>query len=302
MTIVGARPQFIKLAPLAPVLDKAFDHIILHTGQHYDQNMSEVFFDEMNIRKPDIQLTLKGASHAVQTGNMLIALEKEFINNQPDIIIVFGDTNSTLAAALAGSKLNIPICHVEAGLRSFDFKMPEEINRVAVDSISSILSCPTKTALENLINEGIDKNVKFHGDIMLDAQLHFLKMIDDEKEANLLVNYNINKGGYILCTLHRPSNTDHQHMLSDIISTMAQLEFKIVFPMHPRTKKQIELFDIHLPENIIVTEPFGYLDMLIMIKQSKYVLTDSGGLQRRMPFFKKTMHYFKRYHRVGRNT
>jgi UDP-GlcNAc3NAcA epimerase len=287
VTIVGARPQFIKLAPLAPLLDREFEHTIIHTGQHYDKNMSAIFFEEMNIREPDIQLTINGSTHAQQTGCMLMDLEKEFIARSPDMAIVFGDTNSTLAAALAGAKLNIPICHIEAGLRSFDQNMPEEINRVAVDTISAILSCPTQTAVLNLKREGIAQNVMFHGDIMLDAQLHFLNMIDSTKEQHLLETYKVSKENYAVCTLHRPSNTDHQNMLSNIIETMGQLEETIIFPMHPRTKKQIKHYDIKLPQNVIETDPLGYLDMLTIIKQSKYVLTDSGGLQKDAFFLEK---------------
>ena len=220
--------------------------------------MSAIFFEEMNIREPDIQLTINGSTHAQQTGCMLMDLEKEFIARSPDMVIVFGDTQFTLAAALAGAKLNIPICHIEAGLRSFDQNMPEEINRVAVDTISAILSCPTQTAVLNLKREGIAHNVMCHGDIMLDAQLHFLNMIDPTKEQDLLETYKVNKENYAVCTLHRPSNTDHQNMLSNIIETMrGQLEETIIFPMHPRTKKQIKHYDIKLPQNVIETGSIG---------------------------------------------
>lgn len=286
MTIVGARPQFIKLAPLCQKLDQSFQHIIVHTGQHFDDNMSDIFFKEMNIRKPNIKLNINGGAHGLQTGQMLIKLEEVYLNEKPDLIIVFGDTNSTIAGALAASKHHIPIMHIEAGLRSFDKKMPEEVNRICTDHISTILSAPTQTSVKNLKNEGLNQNVYFHGDIMLDAQNHFFKLIKTSKRPSLTEQIKLMPNEFALLTLHRPSNTDNKTVLDDILNTVSTLDIPILFPIHPRTKKKITEFNIELPKNFKCIEPVGYLDMISLLTNTKVVLTDSGGLQKEAFFVK----------------
>ncbi len=287
ITIVGARPQFIKLAPLCPQLDQHFNHIVIHTGQHFDKNMSQIFFDQMNIRKPDLNLAISGGSHGKQTGEMLIELEKVILDKYPDLVIVFGDTNSTLAGALAASKLHISVLHIEAGLRSFDKKMPEEINRICTDHISTILSAPTQTAVTNLKNEGITRNVHFHGDIMLDAQNHFRNLIKTKHHPSLTNKLNLKPNEFALLTLHRPSNTDNKTVLTDIMTTLGTIDLPIVFPIHPRTQQKLAEFTIHFPKNIQCIDPIGYLDMLSLLTNTKFVLTDSGGIQKEAFFVKK---------------
>jgi UDP-GlcNAc3NAcA epimerase len=283
MTIVGARPQFIKLAPLAKLLDPISEHIIVHTGQHFDDNMSQVFFDQMNIRKPDLNLAISGGSHGKQTGEMLIELEKAILDKYPDLLIVFGDTNSTLAGALAASKLHVPVLHIEAGLRSFDMKMPEEQNRVCVDHVSTYLSAPTEKAVQNLKREGITKGVCLTGDIMVDSLNHFLKY---SNQAMNLDNIDL-KSEFALLTMHRASNTDDKQILSQLIRLIEQSPIPVIFPVHPRTRKQLSVFQILPNNNIKLIEPVGYLEMLQLLNQCKVVYTDSGGLQKEAYFLKK---------------
>jgi len=279
--LVGARPQFIKLAPLL----KELVGVVVHTGQHYDDNMSKVFFDEMEIKEPDYNLGIGSGLHGEQTGKMVIEFERVCIKEKPDIILVFGDTNSTLAGALTGAKLNILVAHVEAGLRSYDKTMPEEINRVLCDHCSDILFCPTETAVENLRKEGITKNVYNVGDIMYDACLHFLKIA--EKKSKIIEELNLKANNYFLVTLHRPVNVDDENNLKIILDSFDKLDKKVVFPLHPRTRKMINEFKIDIGENIKIIEPVGYLDMLMLEKNAKSILTDSGGVQKEAYFFKK---------------
>ena len=280
INIVGARPQFIKLAPLSKVLREIkFKEIIIHTGQHYDENMNDLFFEELEIPKPDYNLKVGSGNHGQQTGKMLIGIEKILIKEKPDLVIVYGDTNSTLAGALATSKLHIPLAHVEAGLRSFNKKMAEEINRIVVDHLSDLLFCPTETAVENLKKEGITKGVYLVGDIMFDALMYFSRI--SEKKSKILEKLNLNPKSYYLATVHRAENTDNYERLKNILTAFSKLEEPLVFPIHPRTKKMIKYFGLNnLLDGILVIEPVGYLDMIKLEKNAKAILTDSGGVQK----------------------
>lgn len=280
VSIVGARPQFIKCAPLSQELRKEHEEILIHTGQHYDTKMSHIFFNELGIPKPDYNLGIGSGTNGEQTGKMLIKIETVLIEQKPDIVIVYGDTNSTLAGSLAASKLNIKIAHVEAGLRSFDRIMPEEINRVLTDHMSNILFCPTENAITNLKKEGITENVYNVGDVMTDA-LQYNKLIADEK-SKILENLNLSSKEYIVTTIHRPSNTDNFEKLSSVVNALCNLNKKIVFPVHPRTKKYLKKYDLWdtLYQNVKIIEPLGYIDMLHLMSHSEKILTDSGGVQK----------------------
>ncbi len=282
ITIIGARPQFIKAAPLSALLRKNFQEIIIHTGQHYDQNMSDIFFKELQIPTPDYNLNIGSSSHAKQTGEMLIAIEDILEKEKPDAVIVFGDTNSTMAGAISAAKLNIPVIHIEAGLRSFDNRMPEEINRIVTDKISSILFAPTKTAVKNLKNEGITDNVYLVGDIMYDSILKYIKIA--ESNSNILKALNINPKEYLFLTLHRASLTDNADFLKNLIKIIGSCKNNWIFPIHPRTKKYLQnygLWDkIISINNLKIIDPVGYLDALMLIKNAAKVITDSGGIQK----------------------
>ncbi|RAP34056.1 UDP-N-acetylglucosamine 2-epimerase (non-hydrolyzing) [Candidatus Marinamargulisbacteria bacterium SCGC AG-410-N11] len=285
--ILGARPQFIKLAPLHKVLHNNFKQFILHTGQHYDPKMSGQFFDELNLPKPDFNLEVSGGGHAHQTGRMLMALEPILKQHPPHIVIVYGDTNSTLAGALAASKLNIPIIHVEAGLRSYDWKMPEEQNRVLTDRVSQILMCPTEQAVTNLQKEGIREGVYISGDLMMDTIRQYTDSNKLEQSLKKLKkeipNFNFTDDFFFL-TLHRPSNVDNPEMLSGIINSLKDSSKPILFPVHPRTKKNLIQFSINIPKTVTLVEPLSYQALLTAVKKSKKVITDSGGLQKEACF------------------
>ena len=280
VTIVGARPQFVKCAPVSRELRKEHNEILVHTGQHYDPEMSEIFFEELHITKPDYNLGVGSGSHGKQTGTILVRLEEVLVKEKPDLVIVYGDTNSTLAGALAAAKLHIPIAHVEGGLRSFDRTMPEEINRVLTDHISDILFCPTQTAVDNLRNEGITRGVHLVGDVMVDA-LEYNKEIAEERSL-ILERLGLASKQYLVLTVHRPVNTDSRENMKNIIEAVGMAGKPVVFPVHPRTKKVLEEYEIwnRLPTNIIITEPLGYLDMLKLMRHASKILTDSGGIQK----------------------
>ncbi len=287
-TVVGARPQFIKASPVSRALEEAgLREILIHTGQHSDANMSEVFFREMEIRPPDYFLGISGLSHGAMTGEMLKQIEGVLLKERPDVVLVYGDTNSTLAGALAAAKLHIPVAHVEAGLRSFNLQMPEEINRALTDRVSKWLFCPTETAVKNLKAEGykspeyIIENV---GDVMLDASLMFADRARWPDE----VPKSLQSEPFVLCTLHRQESTDSPEVFKSLIGALKKMSetMPVVWPVHPRAKKKMAELGI-ATDGLITTSPLGYLEMLALLKTCKLVATDSGGLQKEAYFFQK---------------
>ena len=280
VSVVGARPQFIKCAPVSRELRKEHTEILVHTGQHYDPEMSQVFFEELQIPQPDYNLGVGSGSHGKQTGEILTKVEEVLLVEKPDLVLVYGDTNSTLAGALAAAKLHIPVAHVEAGLRSFDQTMPEEINRTLTDHLSDLLFCPTKTAVNNLRNEGIIKGVHLVGDVMSDA-LEFNRKIAEERSL-VLNRLGVSPKQYLVLTVHRPSNTDSCMHMENIIGALGDCGIPVVFPVHPRTRKYLEEYGMwdRLPANFIVTEPLGYLDMIRSMGSAQKIVTDSGGIQK----------------------
>lgn len=294
LTIIGARPQFIKAAPFSEVYRKENKEILVHTGQHYDANMSDVFFEELGIPKPHYNLEVGSGNHGLQTGRMLEKIEEIILKEKPDGVLVYGDTNSTLAGALAASKLNIPVFHVEAGLRSNNKLMPEEQNRLLTDHISHLLLCPTKTAVSNLEKEGIITGVINTGDIMYDVVLRNInisnirysngKWLEELKVVNNEIP-NIKEKGYYLATIHRAENTNEKWKLLEIFSAFEKMDKPVILPLHPRTRKIIEQLEIKL-DNTIVIDPVGYLLMLYLTANAYMVVTDSGGLQKEAYFLK----------------
>ena len=285
VTIIGARPQFIKAASLSREILKTanIEEVIVHTGQHFDANMSAVFFEEMQIPKPKYNLNINSLNHGAMTGRMLEEIEVVLVKEKPDWLLVYGDTNSTLAGALAAKKLHIKIAHVEAGLRSFNMSMPEEVNRILTDRISTVLFCPTTEAINNLNNEGygnIDALVVNVGDIMYDSALFYNKLAKKD------VKYNTNEK-YVLATIHRAENTDDEVKLRNIFKAFDKVHktYEVVLPLHPRTKKYLEKY--HIETEITLIEPVGYLEMVTLIKNAIGVITDSGGLQKEAYFFHK---------------
>ncbi|MFU8859653.1 MAG: non-hydrolyzing UDP-N-acetylglucosamine 2-epimerase [Cyclonatronaceae bacterium] len=285
LSIVGARPQFVKLAPLSRRIREHFTEVIVHTGQHFDRQMSDAFFSDLNIPAPDYNLNIGSGSHGVQTGNMLMAIEEVLIKEKPALVVVFGDTNSTLAGALAAVKLHIPVVHIEAGLRSFNRSMPEEINRIATDHVSDYLFAPTPAAMANIEKEGLTARSTLTGDIMVDA---LLDNIGRARESSaILQNMKLEPESYSLLTLHRPYNVDDPVNLRAILTLLARTEERVVFPVHPRTRNIIRDHNIRIPENIITTEPVGYLDFLYLQSHSQRVITDSGGIQKEAYILRK---------------
>ncbi|MGP4078978.1 non-hydrolyzing UDP-N-acetylglucosamine 2-epimerase [Pseudalkalibacillus sp. R45] len=283
ITILGARPQFIKAAPVSRVLRKNHIEKIVHTGQHYDKNMSDIFFEELHIPKPDYHLGIGSASHGKQTGEMLIEIEKILLEEKPDYVLVYGDTNSTLAGSLAASKLHIPVVHVEAGLRSFNKKMPEEINRIMTDHVSEFLFCPTETAVRNLNDENIHHNVLNVGDVMYDAVLYNQQLAE---KSNILTDKGLEEDNYHLITVHRAENTDSIENITNILESFSKIDAVKVWPIHPRTKNKLNDLgmDLHRIPNLKIIEPVGYLDMIKLVKSASKVLTDSGGVQKEAYF------------------
>ncbi len=298
VTIIGARPQFVKAAVVSRVIAKynyeykeqVIDEVIVHTGQHYDANMSDIFFKEMQMPNPNYHLGIGGASHAIMTGRMLEKIEEVLLKEKPDIVMVYGDTNSTLAGALAAAKLHIPVAHVEAGLRSFNMQMPEEVNRILTDRVSNWLLCPTETAVLNLEGEGVSNwaNAKVYnvGDVMYDAALFYKEKADPTEEVKNLVS--IYKDDFYLATIHRAENTDDKVRLANIFKALDEVSSKVpvILPLHPRTKKLLSENDIQLA-NIICINPVGYFDMITLLAECKGVFTDSGGVQKEAYFFGK---------------
>ncbi len=311
ITIIGARPQIIKASALSRAIEKKFsdelEEILVHTGQHYDDNMSQVFFEELGIPKPKYNLSVGSGSHGVQTAKMIEGLEQIFLNEKPDAVLVYGDTNSTIAGSLAAAKIHIPVIHVEAGLRSFYKAMPEELNRISCDHMSTLLFTPTATGLQNLQNEGfsmsnntratIDHPAIYHcGDVMYDNSLYFSELSDTT--SNICLENELESNGFILCTIHRDSNTDNPENLENIFSGLLQLveltKLKLVLPLHPRTKSKLEenlsqeLFNqVKNSPDILILPPVGFLDIIALQKNAKLIVTDSGGLQKEAFFFKK---------------
>jgi UDP-GlcNAc3NAcA epimerase len=289
VTIVGARPQFIKAAMVSHHLQKAgIEEVIIHTGQHFDDNMSHIFFSEMMIPKPKYNLQISNLSHGAMTGRMLEGIETILIEESPSFVMVFGDTNSTLAGALAAKKLNIKVIHVEAGLRSYNMKMPEEINRIITDRISSLLFCPTDVALHNLKLEGFDNfdaTIVKCGDVMQDAALFYSKI--SKKKSQIIRTLGLNDRNFVLATIHRQENTDSASRLRNIFNALGKINktHDVVVPLHPRTKEALNKNKIDIKINAI--DPVGYFDMIELIKNCDLVMTDSGGLQKEAFFFKK---------------
>ena len=283
LTVVGARPQFVKAAAVSRILREIHTEVLVHTGQHYDERMSEVFFRELGIPEPDYNLEVGSAGHSVQTGEMLIRMEPIFEKEKPDWVLVYGDTNSTLAGALVASKLHISVAHVEAGLRSFNREMPEEINRVVTDHISQLLFCPAQKAVENLKLEGVTSGVHVVGDVMYDAVLRHSDAA--KKKSSILKLLELESKHYLLATVHRASNVDDTAKLLNILETFSMLGETVVFPVHPRTRKAIDAAGLILDENVKLVEPVGYLDMLWLEKNARMILTDSGGVQKEAYWF-----------------
>ena len=310
ITVVGARPQIIKAAAISRAIENNFpqiEEIILHTGQHYDQNMSEVFFEELNIPKPTINLNVGSSSHGKQTAKMIEQIEDVLVQHKPNAIVVYGDTNSTLASAVAASKIHVPIVHIEAGLRSFNKKMPEEINRIMCDHASTLLFSPTQTGYQNLINEGFSKTISkkatadcpniYHcGDVMYDNSIHFSKL--SEQKSSILSDLGIENNPFILATVHRNDNTDDPQKLNEIFSSFLKLtegnNIQLILPLHPRTMKMKEtLLNETVKEQlrnsslIKIIPPASFLDIISLEKNASLIITDSGGVQKEAYFFKK---------------
>lgn len=292
VSIVGARPQFIKAATIAKEI-KLFNHklkskkikeILVHTGQHYDWNMSDLFFKELSLKSPDYNLMAGSGSHAEQTSRMMIGIKKVLLKEKPSLVLVYGDTNSTLSGALVASRLNIPVVHIESGMRSFNRMMPEEINRILTDRLSSILFCSSKTAREILLKEGIGEKIYIVGDVMLDSLKDYLKIA--RCKSRILTLLGIEKNAYYLLTVHRVQNTENKRKLLKLLRILDDLRLPVVFPLHPRTRKLLSLRHSHLFKNIKFIRPVSYTDMLMLEDNAKLIFTDSGGVQKEAFFLK----------------
>jgi len=291
VTIIGARPQFIKAAAVSKAINQyegddgqGITEIIVHTGQHYDKNMSEVFFNELNIPEPNYHLNIASLSHGAMTGRMLESIETVLNKELPDLVLIYGDTNSTLAGAIAASKIHIPVAHVEAGLRSNNMRMPEEINRILADRVSNLLLCPTESAVQNLQNEGVVNNVHLVGDVMYDATLLYR---DNAKNVIPLSKWGVTNGKYALCTIHRAENTDDTSRLESILSALREIsaDLDVVLPLHPRTRILLDnMGETSWLDGLTVLEPVSYTEMLRLEMSAKVIITDSGGVQKEAYF------------------
>jgi UDP-N-acetylglucosamine 2-epimerase len=281
VSIIGARPQFIKCAPVSRELRLLAQEVLVHTGQHYDDSMSGVFFRELGLPEPEYHLGVGSGLHGRQTGEMLARIEDILLRERPDVVLVYGDTNSTLAGSLSASKLHVPIAHVEAGLRSFNRRMPEEINRILTDHLSDLLLCPTETAVENLTREGITKGVHLVGDVMYDALLDSVERA--KSTSTILERLGLESGRYLLATVHRAENTDQPSRLEGIMTALASLAGlgrTIIFPVHPRTRKHLHRLSLNCPDRLHLIDPLPYLDMVLLEAHAQLIATDSGGIQK----------------------
>ncbi|MDD2339472.1 MAG: UDP-N-acetylglucosamine 2-epimerase (non-hydrolyzing) [Methanosarcina sp.] len=279
-SIVGVRPQFVKASVVSRELRKKHEEILIHTGQHYDYQMNRVFFEQLNIPEPNYHLDIGSGPHGYQTGEMLKKIEEVLVKETPDLVLTYGDTNSTLAGALAASKLHIKTAHVESGLRSLDRSMPEEINRILTDHCSDILFCPTANAVENLKKEGIVDNVYLTGDVMVDSLLYNREIA--EIKSTILNDLGLKNKGYLVATIHRASNTDDEGNLKNIVNAFSELNENIVLPLHPRTEKFLKKYGLYdrLKCSVILTQPLGFLEFIKLMNHAKMILTDSGGVQK----------------------
>lgn len=290
-TVVGARPQLVKAAAISRVISDQFsdriEQVLVHTGQHYDENMSQVFFDELGIPAPKYNLGISGGLHGAMTGRMLDAIEKVLLVEEPDWVLIYGDTNSTLAAALAAAKLHIRVAHVEAGLRSFNMRMPEEVNRIVADRLSSLLLCPTEESVVNLSNEGRIEGVHLVGDVMYDVSLHFADIAGER--VDILKKHGLVAKDYVLATCHRAENTDDPKSLAGIVYGLAGIAkaHPVIFPMHPRTEGKIEEYGLwDALAGVTIIEPVSYLEMVVLEMNAKAIVTDSGGVQKEAFFYR----------------
>jgi UDP-GlcNAc3NAcA epimerase len=284
VSVVGARPEFIQAAPVSRALRRNHQEILVHTGQHYDYSMSQTFFDELNIPEPDYCLEVGSGSHAQQTAEILIRMEKTLLQVQPDLVIVRGDTNSTLAGSLAAAKLHIPTAHIEAGERSYDRTMPEEINRLVADHLASLHFCASRTAMRQLAAEGITKSVYWVGDVMLDALMQNRPLA--QQKSDILKRLGLESGAYALVTIHRAANTDNPARLGQIVKALNGAPEAVVFPVHPRTRNPLAQLEARLRDHVRQIEPVGYLDMMMLEENARLIATDSGGVQREAYFLK----------------
>ncbi len=280
LSIVGARPQFIKAFVVSKELRKNHDEVLVHTGQHYDENLSKIFFEELNIPKPEYNLGIGSGTHGYQTAEMIRGIEEIAYEEEPDFIILYGDTNSTLAGAIVGSKLDAMVAHVEAGLRSYNRDMPEEVNRVLTDHASDLLFAPSETAAKNLGEEGITEGVHVVGDVMYDAILWAKEIASEQSE--ILDEFDLKENEFILSTVHREGNTDDRNKLEQIMKGLYEASLPVILPIHPRTEKRLKEFDMYenVTDNIRVVEPVGYIDFVRLLDTAKVVATDSGGIQK----------------------
>lgn len=285
ISVVGARPEFIQATPVCRALRKNHREILVHTGQHYDYKMSQTFFDELGIPAPDYNLEVGSGSHADQTAEILVRFEELLLKEKPDCVIVRGDTNSTLAGALAASKLHIPTVHIEAGERSFDRRMPEEINRLVADKLASVFFCVSQTAVRQLANEGITKDVYWVGDVMLDANLANRPLA--RQRSTVLSTLELAPASFGLVTIHRAANTDDPNRLANIVKALSQVGETVVFPVHPRTRGALGKLDVKFGDNVRLIEPVGYFDMMVLEENARIIATDSGGVQREAYFMQK---------------